>query len=242
MINFKSKIKKLFNKFSLYNYIYLACAYVIIIVGLILSDDKNYFSFTTSLIGVTAFLFSAKGLVVAPMLSSIYYVMYGLLSLTQKYYGEAIVNGLISLPIAIFSIITWLRNKNKKENVDVQVNQLKKKEYLCMMPALIVIFVGAFFMLKALNANQVVINTISIVCCIAAGYLMMRRSPFYALAYICADIAVITLWSITIFNGGLSYLPTLLSVCCFFVNDVYGLVNWQRKGRKQKLEETEQIQ
>ncbi len=236
------KIKEFLKKFTIANYIYLACAYIIIILGFIISDDKNILSLIASLMGVTAFLMSAKGFTIAPILSSIYYILYASLALTQKFYGEAIVNGLISLPLSVFAIVTWFRNKNKSENTNVSVNEISKKEYLYLFLALPVVYVGMFFLLKALDTNQLIINSISTLCCICAGYLLVRRSPFYSLAYICADVVVITLWSVTIMNEGLAYLPTLLSVCCFFVNDIYGLYSWQKRRKIQKESEENQTE
>lgn len=227
-------MKEFFKKFSVYNYVYLACAYVIIIVGFVLSEEKNVLSLSASIVGVTAFLFTAKGLVIAPICNAVYYTLYAILSITQKFYGEAIVNGLISLPLAIFTIITWLRNKDKNNNTsNVQINSISKKEYFCLIPAIAILFIVFYFLLRVLNTNELVISTISTVCCIIACYLMMRRSAFYSLMYIIADVVVIVLWSMTISSEGLSYIPTLLATSCFFVNDIYGFVSWQIRKRKQ---------
>ena len=238
----KNNVKDFLKKFTIFNYIYLIIAYAIIIVGFAIGDEKSIFSLITSLMGVTAFMLSAKGLVVAPIVCSVYYVMYSILSINQKFYGEAIVNGLIALPIMIFTIISWFRNKHKQDTTNVQVNNISKKEYLALIPAIMVVFAGFYFLLRALNTEQLIISTFSTVCSTVATYLLMRRSPYYSLGYIIADVLVVSLWTINISTYGLTYLPTLLSVCCFFVNDVYGFISWQKRKKEQnQIDKNEKI-
>ncbi len=64
---------------------------------------------------------------------------------------------------------------------------------------------------------------------------MLFRSPNYALAYAANDIVLIVLWILASMDN-LSYLPMIACFAMFFVNDIYGFINWIRmKNRQQEL-------
>ena len=137
------------------------------------------------------------------------------------------------IPINIFTIFSWVKNKNKSNSSTVEVNRIHGKEYLYLTIATAVATVCFYFLLQALNTNELVISTISLISSVVASYLMFRRCKFYALVYIANDIILIIMWSLVMKNSGIAYLPTVISFCIFLINDIYGFIHWLVEEKKQ---------
>jgi nicotinamide riboside transporter PnuC len=76
-------------------------------------------------------------------------------------------------------------------------------------------------------------STVSVLTSFLACYLTVRRSEFYAVAYAANDIVLIILWIIAaqvIFNN----LGMVICFLIFFVNDVYGFVQWSKSKKRQR--------
>ena len=82
------------------------------------------------MIGVTALIFVAKGDIYGQILTVIFSILYGIVSYTFCYYGEMITYLGMSLPAALMSVFTWLKNPYKEDNSEVKVNNIKLPEYL----------------------------------------------------------------------------------------------------------------
>lgn len=226
-------MKKFFKNWNLFEIIFLFCSLLVVSLCFAFGSDKNVFSFIVSLVGVVSVLTVAKGLVVAPFINIVYNILYAIISITQKYYGEAIIYIGLMIPICVLSIVLWLKNKNKDNSDVVDINKIKGKEYLYLAVATVVVTIGFYFLLKVLNTNELIISTISLVTSLVASYLMLRRCSYYALGYILNDIILIVLWSIVVKNSGIGYLPTVISFCVFLINDIYGFVHWKLEEKKQ---------
>lgn len=63
-----------------------------------------------SLIGVPSLIFCAKGNPVGQILMIVFSILYGIISYGFAYYGEMITYLGMTLPMAVFSLVSWLRN------------------------------------------------------------------------------------------------------------------------------------
>lgn len=227
-------MKKVLKNWNIFETLFLIISLIILILCFILSQDKNIFSLIASILGIITVLCGAKGLVVAPMINIIYNIIYIALSISQRYYGEVLIYIFLMIPLNIITIISWLKNKSKENKDIVKVNILSKKEYFYIITITILITIGFYFLLKALNTNELLVSTISLTDTLLASYLMLRRSSNYAIAYIVNDIVLITLWGLSIKNSGTTYLPIVISFIIFLFNDIYGLINWKKMEKNQK--------
>ena len=103
-------------------------------------------------IGITALIFAAKGNVWAQILMIIFCLLYGLISFQVRYWGEMITYLGMSLPMAIWSTITWLRNPSADgKTVDIQKLTRKHVVGVAFFGALTT---GVFYLiLRALGAG-----------------------------------------------------------------------------------------
>ena len=123
-------MKKLINYFSIFEWCLYLISLLVIIVCFIVFKNDNYFYLAGSIIGVTALIFLSKGHVLGQIITVVFSVFYGIVSLSFKYYGEMITYVFMTMPIAIISIITWLKHPSKQAKNEVEVNKLRRKEYI----------------------------------------------------------------------------------------------------------------
>ncbi|HZJ89243.1 MAG TPA: nicotinamide riboside transporter PnuC, partial [Bacilli bacterium] len=188
---------------------------ITILLSFIFYKSNEYLYLIGSLIGVTALIFTAKGHVVGQVLIVVFSIFYGIISYSFAYYGEMITYLGMTTPIAIASIVTWLKNPAEGKNNEVQVNSIKLTEYILMLLGGIAVTVAFYFILSAMNTESLIISTLSVLTSFVASYLTMRRSKFYALAYALNDIVLITLWVIAS-QVNHSYVPIVICFIAFF--------------------------
>ncbi len=124
-----NKITKYFSKTE----IVLWCTSVVMIVlSFCVFDRENYLTLIASLIDITSLIYNAKGNPFGQLLMVIFSLLYGMISLTFAYYGERITYLGITMPMAVFALISWLLNPYQKNKAEVKVNIISKIE-ICLM-------------------------------------------------------------------------------------------------------------
>lgn len=202
-----------------------------LLITFILSPDCNFLTMIASLIGVTALIFVAKGDAFGQLLTLIFASVYAVISFRFRYFGEMITYMGMTAPIALLSIITWL--KNPYSNLEVKVNHLNKRNWLILTLFTITVTIAFYFVLKAFDTPNLFFSTISISTSFMASSLTMLRSPYYAIAYALNDIVLIVLWVLATMSD-ISFLPMVLCFVIFLVNDLYGFCNWQAMKVRQQ--------
>ena len=192
----------------------------------------NALSLISSLLGVTTLIFMAKGVIFAQVLTILFALFYGIVSLTYKYYGEMITYVFMAMPMAVLSLISWLKHPYKDTKV-VEVQTPSKKSVLILFALSIVVTAIFFFILRALKTPNLAVSTISITTSFIAAGLSFLRSPYYAIAYCFNDVILIILWLFASFND-ISYVPLVSCFAVFLFNDLYGFVSWNKIKNSQK--------
>lgn len=205
-----------------------------IVLSFLFFDRENTVTLAASLIGVTSLIFNAKGNPLGPLLIIIFSVLYGMISYTFDYYGEMITYLGMSAPMAAFALVSWLRNPYKGNKSQVSVGEVGKKETVFMLALSGVVTFIFYYILDALNTANMIPSTISVTTSFLAVYLTFRRSEYYALAYAANDVVLIILWTLATMQN-ISYLSVTICFAVFFVNDLYGFINWKRMKKIQSL-------
>lgn len=225
-------MKKLFKDWSVFEIILLITSpLIVLLVGIIFKSDV--LTMITSTVGIICALLLAKGLVLGQFFGIAIVILYSIVSYKNGFYGEMLIYLIIMLPMYIWGIIEWLKHKNG-ETKSVEVNSIKWKEWLIVALCSIVAFIGFYFLLKALNTNELIVSTLSVVDNIFAVYLLARRSKYGFVSYIVNDLLLIVLWGIPVIQGNLLLLAMLINPIVNLINDTYGVINWTKMQRKQK--------
>lgn len=204
-----------------------------IVLSFVLFGGGDYLTLVASLIGVTSLIFNAKGNPVGQALMVVFSIMYAIVSLTFRYYGEMLTYLGMTMPMSIIALVSWLKHPYKGNKSQVEVNEISAKEWLFMLGLTAVVTVGFYFVLDAFDTANIVPSTISVATSFVAVYLTFRRSPFYALGYASNDVVLIVLWTMASLQNAV-YWSVVVCFVAFLVNDLYGFLSWQRMKKHQK--------
>lgn len=193
----------------------------------IFSQASGILTMVASLIGATALIFVSKGDVLGQILTVIFSIIYGVISFSFSYYGEMITYLGMTAPIAVMSIITWLRHPYEKGRRQVEIAKVSRTKSAALFLLTALVTFAFYFILKYFATTNLVFSTISVATSFLASSLMMLRSPYYALAYSSNDIVLIILWILATIEN-ISYLPMIACFVIFLFNDLYGFFNWKR--------------
>jgi len=224
---------KLFKTLTKFELILYLTSLSVVILSFILSKGEGILSMIASCIGVTALIFIAKGNVIGQILTVVFSVLYGIISLTFSYWGEMITYMCMTAPMAAIAVVSWLKNPYKLNKAEVKVHSITKKETAVMLFLTAVVTIVFYFVLKLLKTANLTLSTVSVTTSFLASYLTYKRSPFYALAYAANDLVLIGLWVFASIDD-ISYVPMIMCFVMFFVNDIYGYICWQRMKIRQE--------
>ena len=227
------KLKNLLNYFNLTEKLIWSISVLVIIVSFFIFENDGVLTLVASLIGVTALIFCAKGNPFGQFLMIIFAVIYSIISFSFQYYGEMITYLGMSLPMAAFSLVSWLKNPFNGKKSEVSVNKITYKEVVFMSFLTLVVTVVFYFILKYFNTANLIPSTFSVTTSFVAAYLTFRRSPYFALAYATNDIVLIVLWVLASINN-ISYISVIICFVVFLANDLYGFISWLKMMKRQE--------
>lgn len=189
--------------------------------------SDSHLTLAASLVGVASLIFNAKGNPFGQLLMVVFSLLYGIISYSFAYYGEMITYLGMTMPMALFSLISWLKHPFGGNKAQVEVNSITKREYLFMAFLSVFVTFVFYFILEYFHTANIVPSTISVTTSFDAVYLTFRRSPHYALAYAANDIVLIVLWVLASLHDK-TYISVTVCFAVFLINDIYGFVCWQK--------------
>ena len=142
----------------------------LILASFFLFDRVNFMTLAASLIGTTSLIFNAKGNPIGQALMIVFSLLYGSISYTFSYFGEMITYLGMTAPMALFALITWLRNPYKGNRAEVAVNRIGKWEYSAMYLATALVTLLFYFILEHFNTANILPSTLSVATSFIAVY------------------------------------------------------------------------
>ena len=228
--------KNLFRYFTRFELSLLSSSIVLIVASFLIFDRNNFVNLFASLLGVVSLIFCAKGNPIGEGLIIIFSIFYGVISYSVGYYGEMITYLGMTTPMAIYALVSWLKNPFDGKRSEVKVNTLGRGEYFLLALLTAAVTVAFYFILSILGTSNLFVSTLSVTTSFAAVYLTARRCHYFTLAYALNDLVLIVLWVSVAF-----YDPSAISmVACFsafLAHDIYGYTNWRRMKKMQENKE-----
>ena len=224
-----NKIKGYFSKAEL---VLWFCSVFAIVLSFLMFERGSLFTLFASLIGVSSLIFNAKGNPFGQVLMIIFSILYGIISFSFSYYGEMITYLGMTLPMAVFSLVTWLKHPYNGNKAQVEVNEISGKEHIFMWLLTAVVTFIFYFILEYFSTANLLPSTISVTTSFGAAYLTMRRSPLYAVWYAANDVVLIILWIYASFSD-ISYISVAVCFIAFLFNDLYGFISWNKMKKTQ---------
>ena len=203
----------------------------VIAVSFFISGSGDVLSLIASVIGVSSLIFLARGFAFGNVLMIVFSILYGIISFTFDYYGEMITYLGMTMPMAVVSLISWLRHPYKK-TAEVAVSKLTRGKLVFTIISSLAVTVAFYFILKAFGTANLLPSTVSVFTSFAAATLTAFRCPYFAVLYAANDIVLIALWVLASIED-ISYLPMIICFIMFFINDSYGFICWRRMEKRQ---------
>ena len=203
---------------------------LIITISNMVSGDLDFLTLLAALVGVTSLIFVAKGNVWAQVLMVVFSILYGIISWRFRYWGEMITYLGMTMPMAIWSTITWIKNPSKENGNVVAIQKLNWKHIVTLFFSCLIVTIGFYFLLRIMNTPNIIFSTISITTSFLAAALTMLRSSYYALGYASNDIVLIILWILASKENPI-YIPVVVNFTIFFFNDMYGFFSWKKREK-----------
>ena len=203
-----------------------------ILVSFALFDRESYLTLAASLIGVTSLIYNAKGNPFGQLLMVVFSLLYGVISYTFRYVGEMITYLGMTMPMAVFALIAWLRHPFEGNQQEVAVNRISRGEGLLCCLLTVAVTAAFYFILKAFHTSHLPLSTLSVTTSFLAVYLTYRRSPLFAAAYAANDVVLILLWCLAAAQDR-SCISVVVCFAAFLANDLYGFISWRRMAQRQ---------
>lgn len=205
---------------------------LIVTVSNLVGGSFDVLTLAATWVGITSLIFAAKGNVWAQFLMVAFSILYGIISFRFRYWGEMITYLGVTLPMAVWSAVTWLRNPSAGSKSEVAIRKLEKKHFLFLLVLSIVVTGAFYFILRWLETPNIVFSTLSVTTSFLAASLTMLRSSYYALGYAANDLVLIVLWGLAAAKDPV-YIPVIINFMIFFMNDMYGFISWKKRERTQ---------
>lgn len=187
----------------------------VVILSNLATNDLDLLTLISALLGVTALIFAAKGNVWAQFLMIIFCILYGIISFRFHYWGEMITYLGMTLPMAAWSAITWLRNPSEENENEVAIRTLNKKHIIGLTISTVIVTGIFYYILAWLDTPNIMFSTLSIVTSFIAASLTMLRSSYYAVGYAANDIVLIVLWVLASLENP-AYIPVVVNFAFSF--------------------------
>ena len=153
---------------------------IIVLISNLATKDFDLLTLVAALTGVTSLIFAAKGNVWGQVLMILFSILYGIISFRFRYWGEMMTYLGMTLPMAVWSTITWIENPSENNGNGVQIQSLSKKHIVALCISGIIVTAVFYYILKSFNTPNIIFSTISIITSFIAASLTMLRSSYYA--------------------------------------------------------------
>ena len=208
---------------------------LIVTVSNLVGGSFDVLTLAATWVGITSLIFAAKGNVWAQFLMVAFSILYGIISFRFRYWGEMITDLGMTMPMAVWSAITWFKNPSEGNSSEVAIQKLTRRHVIWLTVSTVLVTVVFYYILMILDTPNIVFSTISIVTSFLAAALTMLRSSYYAVGYAANDVVLIVLWVLASFENP-AYIPVVVNFVIFFVNDMYGFVSWKKREVRQVVD------
>lgn len=223
---------------TLFEKIWLFVAVGVITLLSFLWDD-TLIGFISSISGVICVVLVAKGKIANFSFGVIQATTYGYIAYTYGLYGESMLNLLFYLPIQFVALYFWIKHKKSDSAVingeEVYAKRLTKKQWLVLVPVILVSWLLYALLLNSINAQQVRIDSLAVVLSVIAQFLLMFRYAEQWVMWIVVNLLTITLWIFTLVESGGNDWTVLAMWCAFLVNSIYGWFNWKKISQTKEI-------
>ena len=223
--NIKQFIKNELTGWQRWEIVWLSIS-VSVIIGLSIYWGDNLRGIIAAVTGVLYVLITGKGKLSGYLFGLVNALLYGIIALEAKYYGEVMLNLLYYVPMQIVGWFAWKKNMNSETN-EVNKKKLSVKAELVLFAGSVVAIYIYSLVLKYLGGNLPLIDSISTCLSVTAMILSVGRFLEQWILWFIVDVVTVYMWYVDYVNGG-SDIATLIMWIIYVISAVLMFVKWFR--------------
>ena len=229
MSGFKKFVKSEFTGWKPFDVIWLVFA-TAVILGLSIYWKDTWISLGAAVTGVICVILTGKGKRSSFIFGTVNTVLYAIVAMGAKYYGEVMLNLIYYLPLNFVGFVAWKKHMNDEsgEVIKERLN-LKQSAVIYAITAIAIVIYG--YILKRLGGNLPYIDSMSTVISVVAQILCLKRLMEQWVLWIVVDVVTVIMWAINFMNGGES-IATLAMWSIYLVNAFIMFFHWYREAKK----------
>ena len=229
MSGFKKFLKSEFTGWKPFDVIWLVFA-TAVILGLSIYWKDTWISLGAAVTGVICVILTGKGKRSSFIFGTVNTVLYAIVAMGAKYYGEVMLNLIYYLPLNFVGFVAWKKHMNDEsgEVIKERLN-LKQSAVIYAITEIAIVIYG--YILKRLGGNLPYIDSMSTVISVVAQILCLKRLMEQWVLWIVVDVVTVIMWAINFMNGGES-IATLAMWSIYLVNAFIMFFHWYREAKK----------
>ena len=157
----------------------------------------------------------------------------GYVSLKNNLYGLIFFYIFIFAPFQIYGFINWKNNEDENSNVIVRGFTLKNS-IMIILSCIIGSFVLGYLLTLIPNQNLAFMDASSNCINLCGVILMILRFKESWWVWLANNIIDLIIWIIMLVNNGPSSWMMLLSSLAYLLINIYGIIKWSIKAKKNK--------
>ena len=190
--------------------------------------NGGFLNLIIALSGVIYAFFAGKGKVICFAFGFIYNFTYAFVSYEYKLYGDMILNLCFYIPIGIWGVYSWLKNKKEDKIIIRYLSKLQRIFYI-LITAIATLICAKF--LNWMQTSYVYAESFILVASVISFFLQVNRYVENYFLISLVNIVSIGVW-FCIFDTKPENLVVLLTTIIFFIIGVYYLFLWNKEAIK----------
>ncbi len=192
-------------------------------------------SIFATLSGAIGTFLATKRLGINFLFGIIHVVLYGIVALFSKVYGDFVLNLFIFLPLDIYGWIYW-NNRDKKDfnnSNEVNIKKLGSTQWIISIGVLILAIIGGGYFLQWLNDPAPFFDAGSTVLSIFGMFLMTYYYREQWFIWFFVNVFSIAIWIQVLFISGDQMAWVWIAMwTIYLINSIIGIRNWTKKSKR----------
>ncbi len=204
-----------------------------VILGLSIYWKDSPVSLWAAVTGVCCVILTGKGKRSSFIFGLVNTILYAIVALWAKYYGEVMLNLIYYLPMNFVGFIAWKKYMNDETGEVIKERlSLSKSIVVYAITAVSIVIYG--FILKRMGGNLPYVDSMSTVVSVVAQILSIKRLTEQWVLWIVVDIVTVFMWAVDFMKGGES-ISTLAMWSIYLINAFIMFIRWYKEAKKNEV-------
>lgn len=203
-------------------------SFLVTFVSFYLGDDLT--GICAALTGILCVICTGKGKLSAYIFGTVNVVLYAIIALNAKYYGEVMLNLLYFLPLQFYGFYVWYKNINPETN-EVYKFRLSNKNRILLLAIVALMTIIYGYILSILNGSLPYVDALSTVISVVAMIISIKMYMEQWILWIIIDVVTVLMWIFALLNGTGS-IAVLIMWSVYLINAFIMYFKWKNESER----------